>query len=197
MLHGALLRQRRARGSACHDSARMAAVSTCPSCSAPIGDVRCAACGAASRAGAYRVLSVLAESPHGRTYRAQGPTGVVSAGPSRQEEPVDPLLIYRERFPILAGTNYLISNSLGAAPAAVGPSLSGRSVACFLAASAACEARTRLSRRRWVSWQHAAVLTRFDAVADGLLEHASETGTSMVTVESHLSLTVSRGSRGA
>ncbi len=56
----------------------MAAVSTCPSCSAPIGDVRCAACGAASRAGAYRVLSVLAESPHGRTYRAQGPTGVVA-----------------------------------------------------------------------------------------------------------------------
>src|SRR5438309_1363137 len=30
----------------------------------------------------------------------------------------DPLLAYRERFPILARTNYLISNSLGAMPAA-------------------------------------------------------------------------------
>ena len=35
----------------------------------------------------------------------------------------DPLLTYRERFPILERTNYLISNSLGAVPAAVGPSL--------------------------------------------------------------------------
>jgi kynureninase len=35
----------------------------------------------------------------------------------------DPLLAYRERFPILQHTNYLISNSLGAVPAAVGPSL--------------------------------------------------------------------------
>ena len=32
--------------------------------------------------------------------------------------PDDPLLAYRERFPILARTNYLISNSLGAVPAA-------------------------------------------------------------------------------
>lgn len=31
----------------------------------------------------------------------------------------DPLLAYRDRFPILAGSNYLISNSLGAMPAAV------------------------------------------------------------------------------
>src|SRR6266851_4462766 len=50
----------------------MAALPTCPSCSAPLSGVRCAACGAAARAGAYRMLSVLAESPHGRTYRAQG-----------------------------------------------------------------------------------------------------------------------------
>lgn len=49
--------------------------------------------------------------------------GAVPAGPCRQAETADPLLIYRERFPILAGTNYLISNSLGAVPAAVGPSL--------------------------------------------------------------------------
>src|SRR5438445_2901636 len=56
----------------------MGALTTCPSCSAPLGDARCGACGAAARAGAYRVLSVLAESPHGRTYRAQGPAGVVA-----------------------------------------------------------------------------------------------------------------------
>src|SRR5262245_34949164 len=31
---------------------------------------------------------------------------------------LDPLLRYRDRFPILAGANYLISNSLGAVPAA-------------------------------------------------------------------------------
>lgn len=35
----------------------------------------------------------------------------------------DPLLAQRERFPILARTNYLISNSLGAVPAAVADSL--------------------------------------------------------------------------
>jgi kynureninase len=35
----------------------------------------------------------------------------------------DPLLCHRPRFPILERTNYLISNSLGAVPAAVGPSL--------------------------------------------------------------------------
>ena len=34
------------------------------------------------------------------------------------EPAADPLLAYRERFPILASTNYLISNSLGAVPAA-------------------------------------------------------------------------------
>lgn len=36
----------------------------------------------------------------------------------------DPLLAYRDRFPILASTNYLISNSLGAMPEAVRSSLS-------------------------------------------------------------------------
>jgi kynureninase len=35
----------------------------------------------------------------------------------------DPLLAFREEFPILAETNYLISNSLGAVPAAAGASL--------------------------------------------------------------------------
>ncbi len=40
-----------------------------------------------------------------------------------REARADRLLTYRVRFPILDRTNYLISNSLGAAPAAVGPSL--------------------------------------------------------------------------
>jgi Protein kinase domain len=56
----------------------MGGLPNCPSCSAPVSEARCAACGAAARAGAYRVLSVLAESPHGRTYRAEGPAGVVA-----------------------------------------------------------------------------------------------------------------------
>jgi kynureninase len=34
-------------------------------------------------------------------------------------KPEDPTLLYRERFPILARSNYLISNSLGAVPSAV------------------------------------------------------------------------------
>ena len=56
----------------------MDAASVCPSCSAPLDGHRCPACGAAARAGAYRVLSVLAQSPHGRTYRAQWSTGMVA-----------------------------------------------------------------------------------------------------------------------
>lgn len=56
----------------------MVDVLLCPSCSAPLSGVRCAACGAAARAGAYRVLDLLAQSPHGRTYRAEGPTGLVA-----------------------------------------------------------------------------------------------------------------------
>src|SRR5438128_6251066 len=51
---------------------------SCPSCSAPLSGNRCDGCGVAARAGAFRVLSVLAQSPHGRTYRAQGPTGMVA-----------------------------------------------------------------------------------------------------------------------
>jgi kynureninase len=44
--------------------------------------------------------------------------------PVRDCDPIaDPLLTYRERFPILERTNYLISNSLGAVLAAAGPSL--------------------------------------------------------------------------
>jgi kynureninase len=51
------------------------------------------------------------------------------AGLDQRREPAatarcaDPLLAHRARFPILAETNYLISNSLGAAPAAAGRSL--------------------------------------------------------------------------
>jgi kynureninase len=41
----------------------------------------------------------------------------------RNPSPQDPLECYRERFPILAHTNYLISNSLGAVPALVASSL--------------------------------------------------------------------------
>jgi kynureninase len=40
-------------------------------------------------------------------------------------EPSDPLLAYRIEFPILAQTNYLISNSLGAVPQSVAASLQG------------------------------------------------------------------------
>jgi kynureninase len=47
--------------------------------------------------------------------------------PDRLQRPADresdPLLEYRSRFPILAMTNYLISNSLGAVPAAVAEGL--------------------------------------------------------------------------
>jgi kynureninase len=39
------------------------------------------------------------------------------------EEVLDPLLTYREQFPILGQTNYLISNSLGAVPVGVSSSL--------------------------------------------------------------------------
>jgi serine/threonine protein kinase len=56
----------------------MDAASVCPSCSAPLTGSRCVACGAAARAGAFQVVSVLAQSPHGRTYRAQGPHGMVA-----------------------------------------------------------------------------------------------------------------------
>src|SRR5262245_60297850 len=41
------------------------------------------------------------------------------------DPPGDPLLAYREMFPVLAQANYLISNSLGAVPAAVEESLRG------------------------------------------------------------------------
>jgi kynureninase len=51
------------------------------------------------------------------------PCGGITSADGRGHGPADPLLAYRERFPILARTNYLISNSLGAAPAAVRSSL--------------------------------------------------------------------------
>ncbi len=49
--------------------------------------------------------------------------GLVHSGDARHSGPSDPLESYRDRFPILGRTTYLISNSLGAAPAAVGASL--------------------------------------------------------------------------
>src|SRR5437764_3497665 len=43
--------------------------------------------------------------------------------PVREPSEPDRLLAFRDRFPILARTNYQISNSLGAVPAAAGTSL--------------------------------------------------------------------------
>src|SRR3989475_5744639 len=51
---------------------------SCPSCSAPLSGNRCAGCGAAARAGAFRVLSVVARAPQGAPCRAQGPGGRVA-----------------------------------------------------------------------------------------------------------------------
>src|SRR2546426_1165815 len=50
----------------------------CPSCSSQLNGDRGPLCAAAARAGVFRVISVLAQSPHGRTYRAQGPSGMVA-----------------------------------------------------------------------------------------------------------------------
>lgn len=43
----------------------------------------------------------------------------MSAPPARTASPADPLLAFREEFPILAKTNYLVSNSLGPMPRTV------------------------------------------------------------------------------
>jgi hypothetical protein len=53
------------------------------------------------------------------TYYDITPPG--QSGPEPREP--DRLLAFRDQFPILARTNYLISNSLGAVPAAAGTSL--------------------------------------------------------------------------
>src|SRR3989454_8064526 len=50
----------------------------CPSCSSQLNGDRGPLCAAAARAGVFPVGSVLAQSPHGRTYRAQGPSGMVA-----------------------------------------------------------------------------------------------------------------------
>jgi kynureninase len=47
----------------------------------------------------------------------------VRDGTQAEDEPGDPLLTFRDRFPILGRANYLISNSLGAVPAAAASSL--------------------------------------------------------------------------
>src|SRR5258705_8181631 len=75
--HGRTRPETGARGRRC-DHRWMAACPVCPSCSRPLTADRCAACGAAARAGPYQILSVLAQSPHGRTYRARGPGGLVA-----------------------------------------------------------------------------------------------------------------------
>ena len=50
----------------------------CVSCSKEVGSARCTYCGAAVHAGCYEIFEVLAASPHGRTYRAQGPHGPIA-----------------------------------------------------------------------------------------------------------------------
>ncbi len=48
-------------------------LSHCPVCEAPLGQARCAACGAAARAGDYTVQRLIARTAHSRVYLAQGP----------------------------------------------------------------------------------------------------------------------------
>ena len=48
---------------------------TCVACHSTSSDDRCAHCGAAARAGPYRVLRVLARSPHGAMYLAEDDAG--------------------------------------------------------------------------------------------------------------------------
>lgn len=47
----------------------------CVSCQHPLSDERCSHCGAAARAGSYRVLRVLARSQHGAMYLAEDDAG--------------------------------------------------------------------------------------------------------------------------
>lgn len=55
-----------------------AETSGCSCCGAASTEPRCASCGASRVVGRYQVLGLLAQSPHGRTYRARGPQGVVA-----------------------------------------------------------------------------------------------------------------------
>ena len=47
----------------------------CPGCQAPLQGARCSHCGVAARAGAYRIVSVLAQTSHSRTYVATDEQG--------------------------------------------------------------------------------------------------------------------------
>jgi serine/threonine protein kinase len=47
----------------------------CPGCEATVEGTRCLHCGVASRAGRYRVVRVLAQSPQGRMYEAEDDAG--------------------------------------------------------------------------------------------------------------------------
>lgn len=55
--------------------AATAAPSTCVGCGTPSTEDRCGHCGVAARAGPYRVLRVLARSPHGAMYLAEDGAG--------------------------------------------------------------------------------------------------------------------------
>ena len=51
----------------------------CAGCGAHGEADRCTRCGAARRAGGYRILSLVATTPHSRVYRAAGEDGQVVA----------------------------------------------------------------------------------------------------------------------
>jgi len=47
----------------------------CVACGAAVAETQCGQCGAVTRAGNYRALSVLGQTPHSRTYVAEDPSG--------------------------------------------------------------------------------------------------------------------------
>jgi kynureninase len=57
------------------------------------------------------------------SFLAHDHDGRIRDGSRAEADPADPLLTFRDRFPLLERSNYLISNSLGAVPAAAASSL--------------------------------------------------------------------------
>src|SRR6266481_5152164 len=54
-------------------------MSDCAGCARPGSEPRCSFCGVARAPGGYEVIRVLAQSPHGRVYRARSPEGAIVA----------------------------------------------------------------------------------------------------------------------
>src|SRR6266481_7135885 len=54
-------------------------MSDCAGCARPGSEPRCSFCGVARAPGGYEVIRVLAQSPHGRVYRARSPEGATVA----------------------------------------------------------------------------------------------------------------------